>query len=98
RAPGGLENVSRLTAEAHLELPGVQVDAEARREYVYGPLLSHVIGYEGAVSADHLKNFAAAGSLNDDTIGKAGIEAVYESQLRGTYGLEQVERDASGRQ
>jgi penicillin-binding protein 2 len=92
------EDVARLIAEAHLELPGVQVDAEARREYVYGPLLSHVIGYEGAVSADDLKNFASAGYLNDDTIGKAGVEAVYESQLRGTYGLEQIERDASGRQ
>ncbi|MGH2408326.1 MAG: penicillin-binding protein 2 [Candidatus Limnocylindrales bacterium] len=91
------ENVARLIAEEHLELPGVQVDAEARREYVYGPLLAHVIGYEGAVSADDLKNLASAGYLNDDTLGKAGVEAVYEAQLRGSYGLEQIERDASGR-
>ena len=92
------EDVARLIAEEHLQLPGVQVDAEARREYVYGPLLAHVIGYEGAVSADDLKILASAGYLNDDPIGKAGVEAVYESQLRGSYGLEQIERDASGRQ
>jgi penicillin-binding protein 2 len=91
------QDVARLLAEEHLELPGVQVDAEARREYVFGPLLSQVIGYEGAVSADDLKSSATAGYLNDDTIGKAGVERVYESQLRGTYGLEQIERDASGR-
>jgi penicillin-binding protein 2 len=92
------QDVARLLAEEHLELPGVLVDAEARRQYLYGPLLSHVIGYDGPVTADDLKSLSAAGYLNDDIIGKTGLEAVYESQLRGTYGLEQIERDATGRQ
>jgi penicillin-binding protein 2 len=92
------QDVARLLAEEHLELPGVQVDAEARREYVFGPLLSQVIGYEGAVSAEDLTSPATAGYLNDDTIGKTGVERIYESRLRGTYGLEQIERDASGRE
>ena len=43
-------------------------------------------------------NLRAAGYLPDDLIGRAGVEATYEAQLRGTYGLETVERDAAGRQ
>ena len=30
-------------------------------------------------------------------MGKAGIEATFEDELRGTYGTELVERDATGR-
>src|SRR5437870_1117257 len=36
--------------------------------------------------------------LPDDLIGKSGVEASYESQLRGTYGSKTVEKDASGRE
>ena len=39
----------------------------------------------------------ASGYLPDDLIGKAGIEATFEDELRGTYGTELVERDATGR-
>jgi penicillin-binding protein 2 len=92
------QDVARLLAEEHLELPGVQVDAEARRQYLFGALLSHVIGYDGPVTAEDLNDSATSGYLNDDIIGKSGLEAVYEKQLRGSYGLEQIERDASGRQ
>ena len=91
------EDVARIIAEEHLALPGVQVDAEARREYVYGSLMSQVIGYSGAVTAEDLKRLREVGYLPDDTIGKAGVENVYETELRGGYGLEQIERDASGR-
>jgi len=91
------EDVARIIAEEHLALPGVQVDAEARREYVYGSLVSQVVGYSGAVTAEDLKRLREVGYLPDDTIGKAGVENVYETELRGRYGLEQIERDASGR-
>ena len=39
----------------------------------------------------------ADGYLPDDLLGKTGLEAYYESDLRGTYGEQRVERDASGR-
>ena len=69
------------------------------REYEYGPLLSHVLGYTGSVTADDLTNpdLATEGYLNNDQIGKTGVEATFEGDLRGTYGSEQVERDANGR-
>jgi penicillin-binding protein 2 len=49
------------------------------------------------VSSDQLEGLKAKGYLPDDILGKTGLEAYYESQLRGTYGSETVERDASGR-
>jgi penicillin-binding protein 2 len=89
--------VARIISEEHLDLPGVEVTVEARREYPYGPLVSHVLGYTGAVMAEDLDRLREQGYLNDDVLGRSGVEATYEKELRGSYGLEQVERDASGR-
>jgi penicillin-binding protein 2 len=91
------EDVARLIDEESRDLPGVDVAVEEQRQYEYGPLLSHVLGYTGPVTADDLAALKDQGYLNDDQIGKTGVEATFESDLRGTYGNEQVERDASGR-
>jgi penicillin-binding protein 2 len=91
------EATARLISEARFDLPGVEVVVEARREYTTGPLLSQIIGYTGPVSAEQLPTLKPEGYLPDDLIGKAGVEAVYEAALRGVYGADSVERDASGR-
>jgi penicillin-binding protein 2 len=88
---------ARLLSEAGDALPGVEVTIEARRQYPEGPLVSQLLGYTGPVSPDQLPTLKKEGYLPDDLIGKAGIEASYESQLRGTYGSRTVEKDASGR-
>jgi penicillin-binding protein 2 len=90
-------DVARIISEQHLDLPGVEVAVEGRREYPYGVLLSQVLGYTGAVNADDLERLRGSGYLNDDLIGRTGVEATYERELRGIYGLEQVERDVLGR-
>ena len=43
------------------------------------------------------QKLAPDGYLPDDLIGEAGLEASFESTLRGTYGMELVERDATGK-
>ncbi len=91
------EMTARLIAEEHLDLPGIEVVVEARREYAQGPLFSQVLGYTGPVSAEQLPKLRDEGYLPDDMIGRTGVEAVYEKELRGLYGAEMVERDASGR-
>jgi len=91
------EATARLIAEEHFALPGVDVVVEARRDYIQGPLFSQILGYTGPVSAEQLKSLRDKGYLPDDVIGKTGVEAWYESELRGVYGSETVERDASGR-
>jgi penicillin-binding protein 2 len=91
------EQTARLISEAGADLPGVEVDVEARRQYADGPLMSQILGYTGPVSGDQLPDLKPMGYLPDDLIGKGGIEAEYEAQLRGVYGSESVARDASGR-
>ncbi len=90
-------DVARIIVEESNSLPGVQVIVEERREYEYGPLVAHVLGYTGAVTAEELAEFGELGYLNDDQIGKTGVEATFEDILRGRYGEQEVEQDALGR-
>ena len=91
------EATALLIAEADFDLPGVEIAVEARRQYTYGPLMSQILGYTGPVSAEQLPNLRPLGYLPDDLLGKTGLEAQYETELRGVYGAESVERDATGR-
>ena len=92
-----------LIGEEADDLPGVVIEVEPIRQYLDetgaagGQLLSHVIGYTGPVSREELDSIETEGYLRDDVIGKTGVEASFEAQLRGTYGTQLVERDASGR-
>ena len=88
---------ANLIAEERQALPGVEVEVESKRRYVDGPLMSQLLGYTGPIDADTLKDLKDQGYLPDDLIGRAGVESSYESTLRGTYGSETIERDASGR-
>ncbi|HLX33780.1 MAG TPA: penicillin-binding protein 2 [Candidatus Limnocylindrales bacterium] len=90
-------DVASFIAENSDALPGVQIVVETRRDYLYGPLLSQVLGYEGPINSTELASLSAQGYQPDDLIGRTGVEATYEPQLRGTYGEQTVERDATGR-
>jgi penicillin-binding protein 2 len=91
------ETTARLISEAGDALPGVEVVVEARRQYPDGALVSQLLGYTGPVSAEQLEELKKQGYLPDDLVGKTGLEAYYEPELRGQYGTETVQRDASGR-
>ena len=91
------EDTARLVAESSDELPGVTVAVETRREYPDGPLLAHILGYTGPVDEDTYAKLRAKGYLADDLIGKTGVESTFESELRGTYGIQIVEKDATGK-
>ena len=91
------EDTARIISESSVELPGVEVVVETRRDYPLGALVSQLVGYTGPISPEGLEALRESGYLPDDLIGKAGVEAVYEEELRGTYGIDRVERDATGR-
>jgi penicillin-binding protein 2 len=92
-----------LIGEEAERLPGVVVEVEPVRQYldelgrVDGRLLSHVLGYVGPINLQEFTDLGTDGYLRDDLIGRAGIEATFERELRGTYGTELKERDARGR-
>jgi penicillin-binding protein 2 len=92
-------DVSRATAdvlaESAAQVPGVEVIVEDRRQYLDGALLSQILGYTGPVTPDLLGS--GRGYQPADLVGKAGVEATYEQDLRGRYGTQSVERDAAGR-
>ena len=88
---------ANLISEAGWELPGVEVVVEARRQYTNGPLFAQLLGYTGPVAPEQLADLREVGYLPDDLLGKAGVESAYETELRGTYGAESVQRDATGR-
>jgi penicillin-binding protein 2 len=102
-AHGITRDAALLIGESSAQLPGVVVEVEAARQYlnekdkVDGPLLSHVVGYVGPVDLDEYRDLQEDGYLRDDVIGRAGIEASFEGELRGQYGSQLFERDASGR-
>jgi penicillin-binding protein 2 len=91
------ESTAGIIAESRSELPGVEVAVEAVRQYPEGPLVSQVLGYTGPISPEQYEDMREDGYLRDDWIGKAGVEATYETDLRGVYGIESVARNASGR-
>ena len=91
------ERTARLVSESTAELPGVLVSVETRRQYPDGPLLAHILGYTGPIDGGTYAQLKSEGYQQDDMMGKAGVEATFEEQLRGTYGTELVERDATGR-
>lgn len=83
------------------ELPAVAAERVAVRHYPYGRLAAHVVGYTGKISKEELDRVpdelrdAKPYTLND-SIGKYGIERVYEAELRGTPGVTRLEVDAEG--
>ncbi|HLA16801.1 MAG TPA: penicillin-binding protein 2 [Candidatus Limnocylindrales bacterium] len=90
------EDTARIISESSVELPGVEVVVETRRDYPLGPLVSQLLGYTGPIGPEALESLRETGYLPDDLIGQAGVEASYEDELRGTYGIDKVERDATG--
>jgi penicillin-binding protein 2 len=78
--------------------PGLRLLMEPTREYLAGPLLSHVLGYVGSLSEDEYNELKDHGYLLQDHIGKSGVELTYESVLRGRPGKKLIEADALGRE
>jgi penicillin-binding protein 2 len=80
------------------QLPGVRVVVEPKRSYVESTLLSHVLGSVGRIDETEYADLAQAGYQLNDYLGKSGVEFTYESVLRGTPGMREIEADAAGRE
>lgn len=80
------------------ELPGVVTIIESRREYPYGTLASHALGYINEISEEQLKMPEYEGYSQGDRIGQKGLEQFYDKEFRGKNGMKLVEVNASGRE
>lgn len=89
--------VAYYVLEHRDSLPGVDVRKEPVRVYSNGSLAAHVLGYLGEISAQQLKDPALVDYDPGDVLGKAGVEAVYERDLRGTEGFVSYRVDSTGK-
>jgi penicillin-binding protein 2 len=83
--------------EHQSEFPGVQITETYLRNYEQGILASQIMGYVSEISAEQLETKADQGYAAGDRIGQTGIEAAYDSYLRGVRGEGRVFVDALGR-
>jgi len=90
-----MEDISKV--ELNLpDLLGVSVQMDEKRDYPYGGIASHILGYVASPSEEDVANnpsLATPGLRN----GKAGLEKQYEELLLGEAGTAQEEVNASGR-
>ncbi|HTV84767.1 MAG TPA: penicillin-binding protein 2 [Dyella sp.] len=77
--------------------PGVDVVPYLIRQYPYGPLFAHVIGYVSRIDADDLDRLDPDLYKGTTHIGRTGIERSYEDLLHGKPGYELDEVSADGR-
>ena len=82
--------------EQNLGLKGASVDVDILRYYPHGMLASHTLGYTQPITEDEYKNLAERGYKIRDRIGRIGVEAAYESHLRGKWGGQMLEVNAMG--
>src|SRR5438552_5439752 len=94
------EEVARFAVNRY-RFPGVEIKARLFRQYPFGELASHVIGYIGRINDHDVERIddwdETANYKGSDYIGKVGLELSYERELHGTTGVEEVEVDAGGR-
>jgi penicillin-binding protein 2 len=92
--------VARFAAQRY-RFPGVDIKARLFRNYPYGELASHVIGYIGRINTtekEQLDDSADADNYRGtEYIGKLGIEQSYEPKLHGITGVDAMETSAGGR-
>ncbi|MEZ4586161.1 MAG: hypothetical protein R2909_07155 [Gemmatimonadales bacterium] len=95
-ASAPLETVARLEERRYL-LPGLVIRTEPRRLYRAGTAVAHLVGYVAEVSSSELEQGRYPGARPGTLVGKDGLEAVYDSMVRGIEGESFIEVDARGR-
>ena len=92
--------VARFAAQ-RFRFPGVEIKARLFRNYPYGELGSHLIGYIGRINKTEKERIEDSEDADNyrgtEYIGKLGVEQSYEAQLHGITGVDSVETSAGGR-
>jgi len=90
------ESSMLMIEEQSNSLSGVNIATQPTRKYLAGNVGAHIIGYVGPISSDEYEAKKELGYLQNDIIGKTGIEATFEDFLRGQNGTKRVEMDSKG--
>lgn len=94
----GLSREAAFTiSEQSFRYPGSRILDVSVREYVYGELASHILGFMGPIPSSLAEDYRQRGYSPEERIGLSGVEAEYQEILRGTPGQRTVEADIFGR-
>ncbi|MBO5413219.1 MAG: penicillin-binding protein 2, partial [Clostridia bacterium] len=80
--------------EQNNSFPGMAIEKTPIRNYTYGSLASHVLGYVGKISSEEYNSLE--GYSISDYIGKTGIEYSFEKYLKGQDGIKQTDMSIDG--
>ncbi|MGD2080451.1 MAG: penicillin-binding protein 2 [Nitrospirota bacterium] len=95
----GLTFEETAAVEARLsDYPGLTIDVEQTRHYIFGEVGAHLVGYLGRIRPEQARDPAYEGVPPQSFIGQWGVEKLYDRHLRGTPGRRVIEVDALGRQ
>lgn len=92
-----MDEVAKIEAN-RVYIPGASIQIEPKRNYPYGKMLAHTLGYVSEINDEELKTKEYKDYSPGDYIGKYGLEKNYENYLRGADGEKRVEVDARGRE
>lgn len=94
------DNIKRETAIKIIEnshkMPGVNIGVAPIRRYERKEEASHTIGYIAPISEKEYEEHKKDGYMQQDKIGKNGIERTFESLLRGKNGKKHIEMNVEG--
>lgn len=83
--------------QKEIMLKGITVSPRSIRYYPEGDFASNIIGYIGAIDDNQKEKYQKEGyNTSYDTIGKSGIESIFESNLRGKHGSNIIKVDNNG--
>lgn len=89
-------NAQAVLEESGLDLPGVRLEHSIRRDYPFGAVAAHVLGYMNEISADEFRAHKQEGYRSGDLVGRIGVERQFEGYLRGRAGFEKLVVDRRG--
>ncbi|WP_101722158.1 penicillin-binding protein 2 [Eggerthella timonensis] len=91
-----LRDVAFITEHSDA-FPGIKTEERYVRDYPYGALAAHVVGYTGSVTEDGLKTVGEGRDVElGDDMGTSGIELQYDRLLAGEHGKRKVVANADG--
>ncbi|WP_313076245.1 penicillin-binding transpeptidase domain-containing protein [Lacrimispora sp.] len=79
-----------------LEIPGILISDTPVRYYPLMESGAHLVGYVQNVTAEDIKEHPEEDYLTDSVIGRSGMEALYEKELKGSNGRTVSIVDANG--
>ena len=92
-----LKEVSYVEARRS-DFPGLMIEIEASRGYLFGNTGAHLIGYLGKMSPKQSNDPEFRDVPPNAFIGQWGVEKLFDKKLRGTAGQRVIEVDALGRE